>query len=140
MTLVFSTLNGTALPPYGKTSQSVPVPSDVVVKLINATGTTGIAATQQERLRALGYHVPIITTGSSALSTTSIQYDPNSKLKADLLQKVYPYAKILPAPKPIPADVVVTFGSDALTPPSASGSASAKPKPKSTAKSASSSC
>lgn len=130
--LVFAALkNGTELPPYGKTSQSVPVASDVVVKLINATGTTGIAATQQERLRGLGYHVPLITSGT-ALSTTTIQYDPNSKLKADLVHTVYPYAKVEPAPKPIPADVVVTFGSDSLNPPSPSATATAKPTKKKT--------
>jgi LCP family protein required for cell wall assembly len=127
--LLFDALrDGTELPDVGKTSQSVPIPDDVTLKLINATGRTGYAGTQQTALRKLGYHVPIIEAATTALSTTTIVYDSQSQLKAELVAAVYPYARVQAATKPIPGDVEVIFGSNALVPHTASPSAKAKPK------------
>jgi LCP family protein required for cell wall assembly len=117
--------NGTPLPNYGKTKVSVPVTSDVTVKLLNATGVPGFAAGQRERLSKLGYRVSEIGT-TGVVSSTTIVFDPKAQLKADLIKAQYPYADLSPARKPIATDVMVVLGRETLSPPSAS----AAPKPK----------
>lgn len=115
------------LPPYGKTKASVPEPADVLVKVLNGSGTTGIAKTEAARLKKLGFKIQTYSTGPSN-SRTVITYNPDAALKVRLVARQYPGAVIKPATKQQLADVVVLIGKKfAQQQAAASASPSARP-------------
>lgn len=108
------------LPPYGKTSQSVPEPEDVSLKIMNGTGENGLAGKQSVVLRKLGYRVR--ATGTAEVQTrTAITYAAGDELKAELVRKQYPGAQVKVAVGSQSVDVVVTIGTDFLKPPPSPG-------------------
>jgi len=117
------------LPDVGKTGQSLPSPSDVTIKLINATGKSGFASTERTKLVAKGFHVPSITSSVKHSVATVITYQAGDELKAELVAKQFPGAVTKLATSSQLTDIVVTLG-QSLTAPAPSGSTT----PKSTAK------
>jgi hypothetical protein len=116
------------LPDVGKTGQSLPSPSDVTIKLINASGRSGLAGTERAKLAAKGYHVPTIASSTTHVVTTIITYQPGEELKAELVAKEFPGAVVKIGSGSQFTDIVVSIGSSFLTPsPSASAKATAKP-------------
>jgi LCP family protein required for cell wall assembly len=114
------------LPDVGKTGQSLPSPSDVTVKLVNASGRSGLAGTERAKLVAKGYHVPTIGTSATRFVTTVISYQPGEELKAELVAKEFPGAVLKVGSSSQFTDIVVSIGSN-FGKPSPSGSAAAKP-------------
>jgi LCP family protein required for cell wall assembly len=118
------------LPDVGKTGQSLPSPSDVTIKLINASGRSGVAGTERAKLVAKGYHVPTIASSDTHVATTIITYQPGEELKAELVAKEFPGAIAKIGSGSQFTDIVVSIGSSFLTPsPSGSSSAKATAKP-----------
>jgi LCP family protein required for cell wall assembly len=117
------------LPDVGKTGQSLPAPSDVTIKLINASGKVGLAGTERTRLVAKGYHVPTITSSTKHIVPTVITYQAGEELKAELVAKEFPGAITRLATSSQFTDIIVTIGKSTANPPP-SGSAT----PKTTAK------
>jgi len=116
---------GGPLPDVGKTGQSLPSPSDVTIKLINASGTSGLAGTERAKLVAKGFHVPTITSSATHVVTTVITYQPGDELKAELVAKEFPGAVAKVGTSSQFTDIVVSIGSSFVKP-SPSGSATAK--------------
>jgi len=114
------------LPDVGKTGQSLPSPSDVTIKLINASGRSGLAGTERAKLVARGYHVPTIGSSATRFVTTVITYQPGEELKAELVAKQFPGAILKIGTGSQFTDIVVSIGSS-FGKPSPSSSASAKP-------------
>lgn len=113
-----------ALPPYGKTAQSVPKRSEVSVTVLNGTSRTGFAAVQGERLRKKKFNV--IEVGNARnTDVTTITYQAGAELKADLVAKHFKGAIKRRANGVQTADVVVTLGADRIVP-------SGSPTPKQT--------
>ncbi|MFA5891022.1 MAG: LCP family protein [Actinomycetota bacterium] len=113
------------LPPYGKTSQSVPEPADVSLKIMNGTGENGLAGRQAVVLRKLGYRIR--STGTADVQPrTVITYVVGDELKAELVRKQYPGSQVKIATSSQSVDVVVTIGTNFLKPPPSPG---AKPPP-----------
>lgn len=126
--LFTSLKNGTALPDVGKTGQSLPSPSDVTIKVINASGRSGLASTVRTKLVTKGFRVPTITSTSKHITPTVITYQAGDELKAELAAKEFPGATVKLATDSQFTDVVVTLGTSYGVP-TPSGSAT----PKSTA-------
>jgi LCP family protein required for cell wall assembly len=117
------------LPDVGKTGQSLPSPGDVTIKLVNATGKSGLAGTERAKLVAKGYHVPTIESSSKHIVTTVITYQAGDELKAELVAKEFPGAVTRLATTTQFTDIVVTIGTTFVTP-----TPSGSPTPKTTAK------
>lgn len=127
---LFSSLKtGSPLPDVGKTGQSLPSPSDVTIKVVNASGRSGLAGTERTALVTMGFKVPTITTSSKHITPTVITYQAGDELKAELVAKQFPGATVKLATSSQFTDIVVTLGRT-FGAPAASGSAT----PKSTAK------
>jgi LCP family protein required for cell wall assembly len=118
------------LPAYGKTGSSLPEWTDIAMKVLNGSGRTGWAGTQKTKLKKLGARVSVIGTADAETSQTTIAYAPGEQLKADLVKKEYPYARIVAGGGNQNQDVVLTLGSDSLPATSSPG-----PKPTQTKKS-----
>ena len=123
--LFTSLKNGTPLPDVGKTGQSLPSPSDVTIKLINASGRSGLAGTVRTTLVTKGFRVPTITSSSKHITPTIITYQAGDELKAELAAKEFPGATVKLATDSQFTDVVVTLGRS-YGAPTASGSATPK--------------
>jgi LCP family protein required for cell wall assembly len=113
------------LPDVGKTGQSLPSPGDVTIKLVNASGRSGLAGTERAKLVAKGYHVPTIGSSATRFVTTVITYQPGEELKAELVAKEFPGAVVKIGSSSQFTDIVVSIGSN-FGKPSPSGSATAK--------------
>jgi hypothetical protein len=113
------------LPDVGKTGQSLPSPGDVTIKLVNASGRSGLAGTERAKLVAKGYHVPTIGSSATHFVTTVITYQPGEELKAELVAKEFPGAVAKVGSSSQFTDIVVSIGSN-FGKPSPSGSATAK--------------
>jgi LCP family protein required for cell wall assembly len=113
------------LPDVGKTGQSLPSPGDVTIKLINASGVSGLAGRERTTLVAKGFHVPTITSSSTTYTTTVITYQAGDELKAELVAKQFPGAVTKVATGSQFTDVVVSIGKSFANP-SASATATAK--------------
>ncbi|MFN2615400.1 MAG: LCP family protein [Actinomycetota bacterium] len=128
--------NETPLPPYGKTTQSVPAPRDVYVKILNGSGIDGLGQRFKTKLTALGFHVDSVKTATTTVAQTQITYatgGANSEiLKADLVKKYLPSSLVYPGPSSQTTDVIVTLGPDANPTTSPSPAPAAKAKPKAT--------
>jgi hypothetical protein len=123
--LFTSLKNGTPLPDVGKTGQSLPSPSDVTIKIINASGRSGLAGTVRTMLVTKGFRVPTITSSSKHITPTVITYQAGDELKAELAAKEFPGATVKLATDTQFTDVVVTLGRS-YGAPTASGSATPK--------------
>jgi LCP family protein required for cell wall assembly len=117
------------LPDVGKTGQSLPSPGDVTIKLVNATGKSGLAGTERAKLVAKGYHVPTVASSTKHILPTVITYQAGDELKAELVAKEFPGAITKLATTSQLTDIVVTIG-QSFTNPKAGGSTT----PKTTAK------
>jgi len=124
--LFTSLKNDGPLPDVGKTGQSLPSPSDVTIKLINASGRSGLAGTVRTSLVTKGFRVPTITTSSKHITPTLITYQAGDELKAELVAKQFPGATVKLATSSQFTDIVVTLGRSYGTP-AASSSATSKP-------------
>jgi LCP family protein required for cell wall assembly len=114
------------LPPVGKTGQSLPEPADVTVRVINAAGVSGLASQQRAALVAKGYRVYSIGSSPTHTTSTVITYSPGAELKAQLIAKLYPGAKLRVATRDQATDIVLSLGIS-FTRPAPSGSAAPKP-------------
>jgi LCP family protein required for cell wall assembly len=118
------------LPDVGKTGQSLPSPSDVTIKLINASGKSGFASTERAKLVAKGFHVPTITSSVKHIVQTIITYQAGDELKAELVAKQFPGAVTKLATSSQFTDIVVVLGKSLTTPvPSGSATAQSTAKP-----------
>lgn len=101
------------LPDVGKTQQSLPKPADVSVKVLNGSGKAGFAAVERARLGEIGYRSHVGGNGR-ATDTTVITHVFGANLKAELLAKQYPGARIEVGPRDQVSDIVLTLGTDAV--------------------------
>jgi hypothetical protein len=111
-------LNDQPLPPYGKTSESLPQPKDVSVTVLNGTTTSGLADTVAARLRRLGYVVK--ATGNAEerdAKTTKILFTPGAEAKALLVQDEFRGSTVEAASTLQKTDIVIILGSDARASP-----------------------
>lgn len=112
------------LPPYGKTSLSLPDPSDVELTIRNASGDSLFGRSERARLRELGFVVERLgTTGEQA--ATVILHEPGAELKAQLVSDQYPDADVRVSTAELPSEVVLVLGADAAA--AARTSATASP-------------
>lgn len=117
------------LPDYGKTSQSIPVPGDVSVQVLNGSGKVGLGGKEAAKLRALGFHIVGIST-APARPNSIATYEPGSELKARLFRSKDGGLRVKSTTRNQPADIVVTLGRDRVPHVGPSGSpvpASASP-------------
>jgi LCP family protein required for cell wall assembly len=121
------------LPDVGKTEQSIPAWSDVSINVKDASGKSGWGSGQSRTLSRLGAHVQF--GGPAARSPqTTILYAPGAQLKAALLQRRYPYARVVQASGSQSQDLVLLLGSDSVERTAVShGIASGSPTPSPTA-------
>jgi LCP family protein required for cell wall assembly len=101
---------GGPLPDVGKTGQSLPSPGDVSIKVINASGKSGLAGTVRTKLVTKGFRVPTITSSSKHITPTVITYQAGDELKAELAAKEFPGATVRLATDTQSTDIVVTLG------------------------------
>ncbi|MGH2830296.1 MAG: LCP family protein [Actinomycetota bacterium] len=120
--------NGTSLPPYGKTSQSIPGPADVTLDVRNATLIPGAGKAWADRLRTAGYKVRLVENAAQRnRQRTQIAYVPGAELKAKLLAETFREAELVQSTNlGRVVDCVVLIGEDVAAEalPSASPSAS----------------
>jgi len=119
------------LPSVGKTGQSLPDPQDVKVKVVNGSGTSGLASRERAALVAKGYRVTSIATATKVVANTIITYAPGAELKAELIAKLFPGATLRVGTSSQFSDIILTLGGSFVQP-AASGSAKASSAPKST--------
>jgi len=117
-----------ALPPYGKTSQSIPVPSDIRIKIYNASGIGGLGAGVAAKLRHLGFDIVQTTTAPSRVGQTRITFVVGEDLKAQLVKRYLSIGGVVVGPPSQTTDVIITLGGDAARA-TASPSPGASPKP-----------
>lgn len=88
----------------------LPNPSTVEVRVLNASGVKGLAATAMSSLQGIGF-MPAGTGNASSRSTTEIHYTQGNKAQALLLAK-YIKGTLVQDSAIADADVVVMLGSD----------------------------
>ena len=107
-------LNDTKLPSYGKTEASIPKPGDITMRILNGTTVDGLATTERDHLRALGF---IVKSSSNApqrdYKRTVIRYNPGLDAKAALVAAQFPGAEIRESSSLQSTDIVVILGADA---------------------------
>jgi LCP family protein required for cell wall assembly len=113
---VLAQLRGEAPPPAPSTtlapsSQATPLrASDVRVRVLNASGVTGAAATADQAMTNLGFVSGGISNYTGpALTTTQIHYRPGDEAKAQLVAGVVPGGVLTPDAT-VGGDVVVILG------------------------------
>lgn len=86
--------NDTPWPPKNeKADTGVPV-GTITVDVVNSTGTAGVGGNVADGLRAAGFKVGSITTGSSYTTATQIQYGPGLEAAAQTLKAKVGDAKL----------------------------------------------
>jgi polyisoprenyl-teichoic acid--peptidoglycan teichoic acid transferase len=113
---VFAQLRGEAAPPAPSTTvapeaqPTVLRPSDVRVRVLNASGVTGAAATADQALANLGFVSGGISnyTGA-AVSRTQVRYRPGDEAKAQMVASVAPGAELAPDGT-VGGDIVLVLG------------------------------
>jgi LCP family protein required for cell wall assembly len=99
------------LPPYGKTAFSIPDPSDVTVRIVNATGDSAQGTALKTKLKSLGFDVLQRVRTAAVQSKTVIYFRPGDDLKAQLLAEQLPDAILEESGKGDPnADLTVILG------------------------------
>ncbi|MCA1834412.1 MAG: LCP family protein [Actinomycetota bacterium] len=99
------------LPPYGKTAFSIPDPSDVTVRVINATGDTAKGTALKAKLKTLGFDVLQTVKTQSVQEKTFVYFTPGDDLKAKLVADQLPDAELVVGGNGDPkADVTVVLG------------------------------
>jgi LytR cell envelope-related transcriptional attenuator len=80
----------------------------VVVQILNGTTTTGLAASETQKLASAGYKMK--SPGDAPTTTkTTIYYRSDSKVDAQYLRDVhYAGARLKPAGSTFPSDVAIT--------------------------------
>lgn len=102
-----------ALPPYGKTGLSVPLPQDVTVTVLNGTNVTGLGKTVADRLRGEGYRVAEVGNADRRdYTVTTVIFQPGAEAKAQLIQEELPGSRARPATQVLETDLVVILGTD----------------------------
>ncbi|MFN2556460.1 MAG: LCP family protein [Nitriliruptorales bacterium] len=90
--------------------------SDVVVRVVNAAGISGLAAQARSELETAGFTVRSVGNSRRfGLRLTVIRYSPGAKAKADLVAVLFPGARLESASRDgdtAGADVVVLLGAD----------------------------
>ncbi len=89
---------------------TLPRPGTVKLRVLNASGETGLAATAMTSLQEVGF-VPAGTGNASSRATTEIHYTSANKAKALLIAK-YVKGTLVQDSAIADADVVVMLGSD----------------------------
>ena len=83
------------LPDVGKTSASIPGPSDVLLDIRNASSIGGAARAWADKLKEAGYRIRLVENADKPRSRTQIAYVPGAELKANLLAEVFPEAELV---------------------------------------------
>lgn len=99
----------TSPPPKTSPSPRVsPRVSGVTVQVLNGTTSTGLAASQTQKLAGAGYKMK--SPGDAPTTTrTTIYYRAGSRVDAQYLRDVhYPGARLKPAGSTLPTDVAIT--------------------------------
>lgn len=104
------------LPDYGKTGQSVPKRKDVTIRVLNGTGTAGLATRTAASLREEGFEQVLTGNTKKRPEQTTILFNPGLELKAQLVQREFPGAVVQVARKQQSTDIVVILGPDVLEP------------------------
>ncbi len=90
--------------------------ADVVVRVVNAAGVSGLAARAKSELETAGFTVRSVGNSKRfGLRVTVIRYAPGAKAKADLVSTLFPGARLESASRDgdtAGADVVVLLGTD----------------------------
>jgi LCP family protein required for cell wall assembly len=103
-------------------------PSQVRVRVLNATGTSGAAAKAAQTLTALGFHVVGVGTAPAVSATTTVRYDPAYDESGRTLTAAVVGATSTSDPS-LSSTLVLTIGTDyqgahAVSVPSSTGPAS----------------
>jgi LCP family protein required for cell wall assembly len=93
---IFDVFRGKAVAP------TVPVPSSVRVRVLNASGRSGAVRAAAFRLAAAGFNVPGIGDLPTRLARTRLRYGTGQQAAAELVA-----ARVLPAPELVSDDTIV---------------------------------
>ncbi|QKT09017.1 LCP family protein [Gordonia sp. X0973] len=102
-------------PPVSPTTNVVAMtPSNVGVRILNGTDTSGLAQHAQEQLSARGFEVRGIADSNTKVDHTVVRYGPDQRDAAGTLARMFPGAKIQ-ADRSVKSGVEVILGNDYTT-------------------------
>jgi LCP family protein required for cell wall assembly len=112
---LFNALRADRNPPdVGLTSQSVPDRNDIRVQILNGAGKGGLATKITNRLRRK--HFEMLAPGNTRRRAhTQIRFNPQDELRAKVVAKFFPGAKLKEVSEDFVGDVLVYIGRDYLS-------------------------
>ena len=115
----FASLDG---PPSGYASAAPAAPSSVSVRVVNGTGTSGLASSAGAALTRLGFQVAGTANAPSATSVTTVTYPAGQEAQVKAVAQRVPGALVVAVPGI--SQVTLTLGTDGVRVSSSSSSSS----------------
>lgn len=98
-------------PNLGQTDATAQYPANVSVRVLNGSGTSGVARDVMDQLISYGFNVPGIADASDKRADTVVRYGPGEKDSAATIAKMFPGARIQ-EDRTVKVGVEVILGSD----------------------------